>query len=315
MVSDKATKLPQASRRRARTSGILAAATLALLIAWATPSAAQEVTIPAGVTSQVALPASNTFTCTPPGSFSPNPTTWSISPNTVQVGGTITDMPPAGHVLSVTVPSDHNPSQSIIISWSGNTDCISYNGIITIHVSAADPPPTPTPQAPQPTPGAGGDPPLPFSGEPVDGYCRVTHKKREVVLWVRGLTCGEALAILEDRRKGGDCFSVAALKSSPTPLFICRAHGRVLVSPGRGRCRPVKHKGRTYDVYRQRVLCRYARATTLRILRKDRPYIYEFVSRREGRRWRCIRRAQAGAIFGACSKRVERRWIVFFPRS
>jgi hypothetical protein len=284
---------------------------LGLLVMCAPPSAAQEVTIPAGATSQVALPASNVLTCTPPGFFHPNPTTWVISPDTIQVGGTITDMPPAGHVLSVTVPADHSPFQQIVISWSGNTDCATYNGLITINVSAANPPPTPPP----PNPGAGGDPPLPFSGEPVDGYCRVIHKKNEVVLWVRGLSCEQALAILEDRRKGGDCFSVAALKSSPTPLFICRAHGRVLVSPGRGRCKPVRYKGRTYEVYRQRVLCRYARATTLRILRNDRPYIYEFVPRREARRWRCIRRAQDGAIFGACAKRVERRWIVFIPRS
>jgi hypothetical protein len=63
------------------------------------------------------------------------------------------------------------------------------------------------------------------------------------------------------------------------------------------------------------VLCRYARATTLRILRNDRPYIYEFVSRRERRRWRCIRRTASAGIYGACAKRSERRWITFFPRT
>jgi hypothetical protein len=170
------------------------------------------------------------------------------------------------------------------------------------------------PPEPLPPPGSGGNAPLPFSGEPVDGYCRENLRTGEAVVYVRGLTCDQALDILEDRSKGGDCFSVASLKSGGTPLFICRAHGRVLISPGRGRCRPVKYEGQSYEVYRQRVLCRYARATTLRMLRNDRPYIYEFENPREGRRWRCIRRANTGAIYGACAKRVERRWISFFPR-
>jgi hypothetical protein len=175
-------------------------------------------------------------------------------------------------------------------------------------------PPESLPPEPLPPPGSGDNAPLPFSGEPVDGYCRLTHRGREVVVYVTGLACDQARDILEDRSKGGDCFSVASLKSGGPPLFICRAHGRVLISPGRGRCRPVKYEGRTYEVYRQRVLCRYARATTLRMLRNDRPYIYEFENPREGRRWRCIRRDNTGAIHGACAKRVERRWISFFPR-
>jgi hypothetical protein len=148
----------------------------------------------------------------------------------------------------------------------------------------------------------------------VDGYCRVIFRKREVVVWVRGLSCEEALDILEDRKKGGDCFSVASVALSSPPLFICRKHGKVALSPGRGRCRPVTYRGRTYDVYRQRVLCRYARNTALRMLRGDDPYIYEFESRQEGRRWHCVRRDRGGAIFGACAKRKERRWIAFLPR-
>jgi hypothetical protein len=171
--------------------------------------------------------------------------------------------------------------------------------------------PPPPAASPPPNP----NPPLPFSGERVERYCEVTFRKRKVGVWVRGLTCEEALDILEDPRgKGGDCFSVAALKSGAPPLLICRAHGRVLVSPGRGRCSPVKYKGKTYAVYRQRVLCRYARSTVRRILRNDKPYIYEFVSKRERRRWRCRRYEDKGSISGACAKRVERRWIAFFPR-
>jgi hypothetical protein len=278
----------------------------------------QPLPIPAGATSQVALSQSNTLTtCTPPGSFQPNPTVWTVSTSEVQLGGLPAGdiVPPAGHLLSVTVSSNLQPGQGFFISWTGNTDCVSFNGIMYFTVSAPTAPPGPAPpRPPEPPPGSGGDAPLPVSGEPVDGYCREKFRKREVVLWVRGLTCDQALDILEDRSRGGDCFSVAGLKSGGPPLFICRAHGRVLISPGRGPCNPVEYKGRTYEVYRQRVLCRYARATALRMLRNDRPYIYEFESRREGRRWRCIRRDESGAIYGACAKRVERRWISFFPR-
>jgi hypothetical protein len=285
----------------------------------ATQTYEQPLPIPAGATSQVPLSQSNILTCTPPGSFHPNPTQWTVSTSEVQLGALPPSdiVPPAGHLLSVTVSSNLQPGQGFFISWSGNTECATYNGIMYFTVSAPTgppgAPPLPPPE-PLPPPGSGGDAPLPFSGEPVDGYCRVTFRKREVGLFVRRLTCDQALEILEDRSRGGDCFSVAGLKSGGPPLFICRAHGGVLISPGRGRCNPVKYEGRTYEVYRQRVLCRYARATVLRMLRNDRPYIYEFETPREGRRWRCMRRDETGAIYGACAKRVERRWISFFPR-
>jgi hypothetical protein len=298
--------------RRAFVSAILAAAAFAALGIWPAASAAEDPTIPAGATSQVALPQSNVLaTCTPPGYFHPNPTVWTVNPPDIPLGNLpdASIVPTAGHPLSVTVPANY-PYQTIHISWSGNTDCVSFNGFIDINVSAAVPPPPPPPPPP-----ANPNPPLPFSGERVERYCELTFRKQKVGVWVRGLTCEEALDILEDPRgKGGDCFSVAALKSGAPPLFICRAHGRVLVSPGRGRCSPVKYKGRTYDVYRQRVLCRYARSTVLRILRNEKPYIYEFVSKRERRRWRCRRYDDKGSISGACAKRVERRWIAFFPR-
>ena len=290
-----------------RILGVLAAAAFSLLGIWPASSAAQDPTIPAGATSQVALPQSNVVTtCTPPNYFQPNPIVWTVS-SSIPLGNLpdSNTVPAAGHLLSVTVPADY-ASQSIFISWTGNTDCVSFNGVLTIRVGP--------PITPPPNPGP-GNPPLPFSGEYVERYCELTFNKRKVGVWVRGLTCEQALEILEDPRgKGGDCFSVAALKSGAPPLFICRAHGRVLVSPGRGRCSPVKYRGKTYDVFRQRVRCRYARSTVLRMLRKDKPYIYEFVSRREGRRWRCTRRDDSGTIYGACAKRVERRWIAFFPR-
>ena len=94
--------------------------------------------IPAGATSQVTVPASNVLaTCTPPAVFQPNPTKWSVSPSGVVLGNLpdAAAAPPAGHALSVSVPSYLAPGQTIVISWSGNTSCLSYNGSITLTVS------------------------------------------------------------------------------------------------------------------------------------------------------------------------------------
>ena len=100
--------------------------------------AAGPPTIPAGRTTQVPVPAMNVVaTCTPPGKFHPNPTTWTISPSTVRVTGTTKSMPVAGSFLGVVVPKNHSPYQSIIISWSGNTECVSYNGHIQFRVGPA----------------------------------------------------------------------------------------------------------------------------------------------------------------------------------
>jgi hypothetical protein len=106
---------------------------------WCAGSAlpAEPPTIPAGATTQVPLPASNILaTCTPPGYFQPNPTVWSIIPTTVKVRGRVTGMPAAGSFLSVTVPRDA-PYRTIFIGWSGNTDCVSFNGWFTLTVGPA----------------------------------------------------------------------------------------------------------------------------------------------------------------------------------
>jgi hypothetical protein len=169
-------------------------------------------------------------------------------------------------------------------------------------IRALSPPPLPTP-------------PPPFSGEQVDAYCELTVEGREVIVWVRGLSCDAARDILEKRARNGDCFSVASTKLGRRPaLFICRARGTRAFFPGRSACSPVQYRGRVHEVRKQGVLCRYARATTLRILREDQPYIYEFEDPREGRRWRCLRRVVKQSVYGTCLKRVENRWIVFYPR-
>lgn len=132
--------------------------------AWNPVAAAQTyeepLPIPTGATSQVALSQSNTLaTCTPPAYFQPNPTVWTVSTSEVQLGGlpAADVMPAAGHLVSVTVPSNMQPGQGFFISWTGNTACVSFNGIMYFTVSAAPtappaPPPTarPSPSVPEP---------------------------------------------------------------------------------------------------------------------------------------------------------------------
>ena len=57
-------------------------------------------------------------------------------PPSVTVGGTTTGTPAAGQTLTVSVPPDFSIYQPIIISYTGNTDCVSFNGGITLKVSA-----------------------------------------------------------------------------------------------------------------------------------------------------------------------------------
>ena len=124
--------------RLARTAYGAGLLLVALGVAAAPASAASAATIPAGRTTDVAVPAMNVVAvCTPPGKFHPNPTTWTINPATVKVTGTGKGVPAAGSSLRVAVPKNHSLSQPITISWSGNTDCVSYNGHITLRVGAA----------------------------------------------------------------------------------------------------------------------------------------------------------------------------------
>ena len=100
--------------------------------------AAEPQTVPAGAATRVPVPQSNIVaTCSAPGSFVPNPTKWSINPSSVGLGGATGEMPAAGSSLVVAVPANHSPYQPITISWTGNTDCVSYNGTITLSVSGA----------------------------------------------------------------------------------------------------------------------------------------------------------------------------------
>jgi hypothetical protein len=120
------------------------AVALPLVGLWTPAATADDPTIPRGPTSEIALPASNILAvCDPPSFFQPNPTEWSINPDSVALAG-LPDpdsLPPAGHLISVTPPADLSLFQTITISWTGNTDCISFNGQIVLSVCdpVADP--------------------------------------------------------------------------------------------------------------------------------------------------------------------------------
>jgi hypothetical protein len=129
---------------------VVAAVWIVMFAVWNPVAAAQTyevpLPIPAGATSQVALSQSNALvTCTPPAYFQPNPTVWTVSTSEVQLGGRpdVNVVPAAGHLLSVTVSSSLQPGQGFFISWTGNTDCASFNGIMYFTVSAPTPPPPP----------------------------------------------------------------------------------------------------------------------------------------------------------------------------
>jgi hypothetical protein len=140
--------------------GLLAAAAWVGIVGLFSPVAAaqtyeQPLPIAAGATTTVALSQSNILTCTPPGSFQPNPTVWTVSTSEVQLGGLpAADVVPApGHPLSVTVSSNLQPGQGFFISWTGNTDCATFNGIMYFKVCD----PVACPVGAPPGSGGGGD--------------------------------------------------------------------------------------------------------------------------------------------------------------
>jgi hypothetical protein len=92
----------------------------------------------------------------------------------------------------------------------------------------------------------------------------------------------------------------------------------ILVTPARTRagptaCAAVVHNGHRYLVFKQNVLCSYARATALKMLRRQQPYIVEFVSPGKSPAWKCRILGSGATERGACDKRTERRWLLYFP--
>ena len=297
---------------------VLAAGLAIAVAAWSaqaeTARAAEPVTIAAGATSQVTLPASEIVAvCEPPGAFSPNPTKWTIYPEAVRVGGTVSppggEMPVPGSLLSVEVPAGHSSFQTITISWTGNTLCVSYRGTLTLNVGPAAPAGSTIPAAPTtPTPPAGVD------GSVAVRTCPVRIGGRAIVVHLDGEeSCALARDIALSRAAGWTC---AKAPLSPTRRYVICSRGGAwgVALPARGgNCTSVTHQGRRYRVVGARVRCRYARATALRMLRRDSPYAYEFVRAGYTGRWRCRIFGRGEDERGACHKLVEERWVVYFP--
>ena len=184
--------------------GVLAAAAWVGIVGlWSPVAAAQTYEDPlpirAGATSQVALSQQNILaTCTPPAFFQPNRTVWTVSTSEAQLGALPDDdvVPAAGHMLSVTVSSSLQPGQGFFISWTGNTDCVSFNGIMYFKVCEPAACPVGAP------PGGGGS-----GGEetPSTGPCGTSKTKPK-----GGKAAPTKRGILSDKSK--QCLAGTALR-------------------------------------------------------------------------------------------------------
>jgi hypothetical protein len=280
------------------------------------------------------MPASNVLTCTPPGSFHPNPTTWTVNPPSVKLSGTPTGAPKPGWSLSVTVPASLPTGQSIHISWSGSTDCATFNGWMDLKVGA---PAESTKPPVQPKPPIQTKPPIqqkpPIQPKATAGAeqqysamheCTppVTVAGRSIRVYVQDPTgtwkaaysqaCADARAVARGEKAPG----VACSSPAGADYVLCTKRQVTIVGApyaGPTRCSHVLYDGHRYMVFKQRVTCRYARATALRMLRRQEPYVYEFESPTEGRRWSCRILGNGATERGFCDKRVEERWVLYFP--
>jgi hypothetical protein len=284
-------------------AGLMVAA--AAFLAAAGPLRADDpLSVPAGGSTQVAL-VSNVASYPPPCTSHANPTKVTVFPDSVTVAGMPEGLPAAGTLVTVNVPAGLPAGLPIVVSWSGNDgSCTTWNGSITMVVGPA-------------AGGGGAGPPGPPAGAVAPGVvqaCKVVVGGRPVTVYLEGETsCALARDIALGRLAGWTC---AKAPLSPARRYvICQRAGAwgVALPASGGECRPVTHRGRRYRVAAAKVLCRYARATALRMLRRTTPYVYEFVSRAEARRWRCRIFGRGVDERGACHKRVEERWVVYFP--
>lgn len=81
---------------------------------------------------------------------------------------------------------------------------------------------------------------------------------------------------------------------------------------GEGRLLGTLGSGGWFRVGRD-VLSTCARATALRMLRRDNPYIYEFETPAGARRWKCQILGRGATERGSCYKQVEDRRVLYFP--
>jgi hypothetical protein len=174
---------------------------------------------------------------------------------------------------------------------------------------------TPGPQPPVAPIGPVADP----SGKVPCGAVSIAGRSYQV--FARGLTCQEALDILNGRGAGWRCYGSS---TGVGKRYLCRrvatpgkssTNWTFSIPPGGERCAPVRHNNRYWDVYKRSVLCRYARNTALRALRNQSPIIYEFTNPSQGfhGRWTCRQFGTGVGRYGLCHKRVENRLVAWMP--
>ncbi len=127
-------------------------------------------------------------------------------------------------------------------------------------------------------------------------------------------SCGVMRRAAENRLPGWVC-SAPRQRANGTSLITCSQTPRPAVPPPVAVkvCSPVMHNSRRYKVWKWNVTCRYARNTALKMLRRQDPFIYEFVQSGQQPRWGCLIFGRGTTERGSCFKQFENRFIVYFP--
>ena len=175
------------------------------------------------------------------------------------------------------------------------------------------PPPPPTPTAPT-TPATPKSPAGPASSAAIQ-TCRVAVDGQRFIVYLRGTaaSCDQADDIARARVPGWAC--VQDPFSAGRRYVTCQRAGAwgVALPASGGACAPVTHRGLRYRVFGARVLCQYARATALRMLRRQLPYVVESIRGLNAGRWHCRIFGQGANERGLCHKLVEDRWLMYVP--
>jgi hypothetical protein len=247
------------------------------------------------------------------------------------------ELPPGTFTASVTVPANAKPGGATFVDMYVTGHC----GSLGIYSATAQWGPFRIAEAPQPSttkksgvakkPGIQQRPPIAAKGSATaqEHYramqeCTppVTVAGRSVRVYVQDPTgawktaysqaCADARAVA----RGEEVLGVACSSPADADYVLCtRRQVTIVGAPYAGptRCTHVEYNGHRYMVFKQRVTCRYARATALRMLRRESPYIYEFESPEEGKRWSCRILGNGPSERAACYKRVENRWVLYAP--
>ena len=171
------------------------------------------------------------------------------------------------------------------------------------------------------------------------GNVRRKNGPKVPVVTLKGSSCKAARraarALLAGKRpKGYSCVASRPKSWLKNPkrrnkvLWICARGGIRTTTPpttpaappvvsllprGGVRCQAIVVNGRTYDVWKDKVLCGFARNTARRMITGETPYVYEFTNPSQGfsGRWHC---EFFGVTTGSCIKRVEGRFVFWMLR-